>query len=79
MLEYFIPSVFVHSARHTLMGCRMGLQSTTKYIDEFQKYLVNCVNISESKTKFIFEMNLADWLRALVLPNNYKDLYTMIQ
>ena len=60
------------------MACRKWPWSAAEYIDEFRKYLVNCTNVLESEAKFNFEMDLADWLNALVLPYNCAELHTMV-
>ena len=60
------------------MAYKMGPGSASEYIDEFWKYLVDFDNISKAEAKFIFEINLADRLSALVLPYNCADLYEMI-
>ena len=59
------------------MACRIGQHSTTEYVNELRKYLVNFINISESEAKYIFEMKLANLLSALVLPYNFADLHTI--
>ena len=74
MLDYFVPSDFARRTTRNLMACRMGLPSATEYNDGFRKCKVICADVSESEAKFIFEMTLADWLSALVLPYNYADL-----
>ena len=78
MLDYFIPLDFAYQASQNLMVYRMGPKIVTEYTDEFQKYLVNCANMSDTEAKYIFEINLADWLSALVLPYNCADLYKMM-
>ena len=78
MLDYFIPSNFAHHARGNPVACRMGPQIATQYINEFRKYLVNYAYVLESKANFIFEINLAGFLSALVLPYNYLNLHAMI-
>ena len=78
MLDYFVWSDSMCHIRCNLMACIMGLQSSTEHIDEFWKCLGNCADISEAKAKFIFEMNLADWLSELVLLHNCADFHTTI-
>ena len=78
MLDYFKLEDFAHQARYKLMACRMGVQSATEYIDKFQKCLLIFSDILEAEAKFIFEMNLVDWLSELELPSNYIDLHAMI-
>ena len=46
----------------------MGWSSATEYIDDFKKHLVNCSNVQEPEAKFIFEINMANWLSSLVFP-----------
>ena len=58
---------------HSLRACRMGPQSAIKCIDEFRKIFVDCTDILESAAKFIFKLNIADWLNALVLPYSFAD------
>ena len=58
------------------MACRMGQQSATNYIHELRKNLVNCADVLKSEAKFIFEMNSASWLSALVLSYNCTGLHT---
>ena len=78
MLDYFEPSYFIDHARYSLIAFRMRLKSATEYIDEFIKYLVNYADVLKSEAKFIFKINLANWLSALVLPYIYTDFYAKI-
>ena len=78
MLDYFLPLYFVYCAKNSLIACRMRPKKATEYIDEFQKCLINCANVSEAKAKFILEMNFADWLCASLLPYNCIDLHAII-
>ena len=73
MLDYFIPCGFACYVRHNLIACRIGLQSAAEYINELRKHLINYTDVLESEANFVFEMNLADWLSTLVLPNNCAD------
>ena len=74
MLDYFVYSDFVYHAMHNLTVYRIGPQKCYWVYQWFKKYLVNFSDVSENEAKVIFEMNLADWLYALVLPYNCADL-----
>ena len=41
MLDYFIPSDYVRRSSRALFAFKMGQRSTTEYIDDFRKHLVN--------------------------------------
>ena len=73
MLDYFVSSDFIYHAMHSLRACRIGPQSAIECIDEFRKIFVNYTDTLESAAKFIFKLNVADWLNALVLPYNCVD------
>ena len=57
------------------IACTMRQWTATEYINEFCKSLVNCAKVSDAESKFIFEMNLANWLHTFVLPYSYIDLH----
>ena len=68
MLDYFIPSDYIRRARRELIVCKIVPRLATEYIDKFKKHLVNCRDMYEPGSKFIFETNIANWLSSLVLP-----------
>ena len=67
LLAYFVPTNQARRARRILMASKQGKQHVQQYIDDFRKALLECTDITEAEAKFVFELNLADWLAALVL------------
>ena len=74
MLTYFVPSNYVRHAKKAFANCRMRKRNITDYIDNFKHLLVCCTDVQESKAKFLFEKNMADWLASYVLPYNCLNL-----
>ena len=58
MLESFIPLYFAHHAQYSLITCKIKPESTIEYIDEFQKHLIKCSDVSKADDKFIFKKKL---------------------
>ena len=74
MLAYFVPSDYARRAQKALANCHMGKCNIMDYIDDFRHLLVCCTDVQESKAKFLFKNNMADWLALYILPYNCPNL-----